>query len=112
MLECLSAWSQALRISQNNLWVILHPARRRSGIVGSRIGSRINPNYPPMSILDKSLSAENPSLLAGRNWLEKMAGSFIADILRNAREIVRLLSQSMEVKLPLANSGDRHRGLT
>ena len=48
-----------------------------------------------------SSSAENPSLLAGRNWFEKLLVSFIAKRTPKCREVVRLLSQSMEVKLPL-----------
>jgi hypothetical protein len=55
-----------------------------------------------MGIVDKSSSAENPSLLAGRNWFERMLVSFIAEHTPKCREVVRLLSQSMEVKLPLA----------
>ena len=55
-----------------------------------------------MGIVDKSSSAENPSLLAGRNWFERMLVSFIAERTPKCREVVRLLSQSMEVKLPLA----------
>jgi len=57
-----------------------------------------------MGNVDKSSSssAENPSLLAGRNWLERMLVSFIAERTPKCREVVRLLSQSMEVKLPLA----------
>src|SRR6201996_2357843 len=48
-----------------------------------------------------SSSAENPSLLAGRNWFERLLVSFIAKRTPKCREVVRLLSQSMEVKLPL-----------
>ena len=48
-----------------------------------------------------SSSAENPSLLAGRNWFEKLLVSFIAKRTPKCREVVRLLSQSMEVKLSL-----------
>jgi len=48
-----------------------------------------------------SSSAENPSLLAGRNWFEKLLVSFIAKRTPKCREVVRLLSQSTEVKLPL-----------
>jgi hypothetical protein len=55
-----------------------------------------------MGTVDKSSSAENPSLLAGRNWFERMLVSFIAERTPKCREVVRLLSQSMEVKLPLA----------
>ena len=57
-----------------------------------------------MGNVDKSSSssAENPSLLAGRNWLERTLMSFIAERTPKCREVVRLLSQSMEVKLPLA----------
>ena len=57
-----------------------------------------------MGNVDKSSSssAENPSLLAGRNWLERMLVSFIAKHTPTCREVVRLLSQSMEVKLPLS----------
>src|SRR5215469_7773426 len=68
-----------------------------------RIGSRINPNYRPMGNAEKSLSssAENPSLLAGRNWLKRLLVSFIATRTPKCREVVKLLSQSMEVKLPV-----------
>ena len=57
-----------------------------------------------MGNVDKSSSssAENPSLLAGRNWLERMLVSFIAKHTPTCREVVRLLSQSMEAKLPLS----------
>jgi hypothetical protein len=55
-----------------------------------------------MVIANKSLSAENPSPIAGRNWLERMLVSFIGKHTPKCREVVRLLSQSMEVKLPLA----------
>ena len=57
-----------------------------------------------MGNVDKSssLSAENPSPLAGRNWLEKMLVSFIAKHTPTCREVARLQSQSMEAKLPLA----------
>src|SRR5277367_4753307 len=57
-----------------------------------------------MGKVDKSSSSsvENPSILAGRNWLERMLVSFIAERTPKCREVVRLLSQSMEVKLPLA----------
>jgi hypothetical protein len=48
-----------------------------------------------------SSSAENPSLLAGRNWLERLLVSFIATRTPKCREVVKLLSQSMEVKLPV-----------
>jgi hypothetical protein len=49
-----------------------------------------------------SSSAENPSLLAGRNWLERLLVGFIAKCTPKCREVVKLLSQSMEVKLPVA----------
>jgi hypothetical protein len=49
-----------------------------------------------------SSSAENPSLLADRNWFERLLVSFIASRTPKCREVVRLLSQSMEVKLPVA----------
>jgi hypothetical protein len=49
-----------------------------------------------------SSSAENPSFLAGRNWFERLLVSFIATRTPKCREVVRLLSQSMEVKLPVA----------
>jgi hypothetical protein len=55
-----------------------------------------------MGIVDKSSSAENPSPLAGRNWFERILVSFIAERTPKCREVIRLLSQSMEVKLPLA----------
>jgi len=48
-----------------------------------------------------SSSAENPSFLAGRNWLERLLVSFIAKRTPKCREVVRLLSQSMEAKLPV-----------
>ena len=56
-----------------------------------------------MSNLDKSSSspAENRSLLTGRNWIERLLVSFIASHTPKCREVVRLLSQSMEVKLPI-----------
>src|ERR1700748_612404 len=46
-----------------------------------------------------SSSAENPSLLAGRNWLERLLVGLIAKRTPKCREVVRLLSQSMEAKL-------------
>ena len=57
-----------------------------------------------MSIADRSSSSppENPSPLPGRNWIERLLVSFIADHTPKCREVVRLLSQSMEVKLPIA----------
>jgi hypothetical protein len=56
-----------------------------------------------MGNTDKSSSSsdENPSLLAGRNWFERLLVSFIAKRTPKCREVVRLLSQSMEVKLPV-----------
>jgi hypothetical protein len=54
-----------------------------------------------MGIVDKSSSAENPSPIAGRNWFERMLVSLIEKHTPKCREVVRLLSQSMEVKLPL-----------
>ena len=56
-----------------------------------------------MSCVDKSSSspAENPSLLTGRNWIERLLVSFIANHTPKCREVVRLLSRSMEVKLPI-----------
>ena len=48
-----------------------------------------------------SSSAENPSLLAGRNWFERLLVSFIGKRTPKCREVVRLLSQSMEMKLPV-----------
>src|SRR6516165_8759452 len=75
----------------------------RSANAWRRIGSRINPSYRPMGNADKSSSpsAENPSLLAGRNWLERLLVSFIATRTPKCQEVVKLLSQSMEVKLPV-----------
>jgi hypothetical protein len=55
-----------------------------------------------MGIVDKSSSAENPSPIAGRNWFERKLVSFIAERTPKCREVVRLLSQSMEAKLPLS----------
>ena len=57
-----------------------------------------------MSGIDKSSSpgAENPSLLTGRNWIENLLMRLIAKRSPKCREVVRLLSQSMEVKLPVA----------
>jgi|SRR5580704_14752504 hypothetical protein len=56
-----------------------------------------------MGNTDKSSSSspENPSLLAGRNWFERLLESFIAKRTPKCREVVRLLSQSMEAKLPV-----------
>jgi hypothetical protein len=56
-----------------------------------------------MSSVDKSssLPQDNPSLLIGRNWIERLLVSFIANHSPKCREVVRLLSQSMEVKLPI-----------
>src|SRR6516225_9105171 len=48
-----------------------------------------------------SSSAENPSLLAGRNRFERLLVSFIAKHTSKCREVVKLSSQSMEVKLPV-----------
>jgi hypothetical protein len=47
-----------------------------------------------------SSSAENPSFLTGRNWFERLLVDFIAKRTPKCREVVKLLSQSMEVKLP------------
>ena len=76
----------------------------RSASAWSRIGSRINPGYRPMGNDEKSTSssAENPSFLAGRNWFERLLVDFIAKHTPKCREVVSLLSQSMEVKLPIA----------
>src|ERR1700722_3009391 len=56
-----------------------------------------------MSNADKSSfpSAPNPSFLAGRNSFERLLENFIAKRTPNCREVVRLLSQSLEVKLPV-----------
>ena len=56
-----------------------------------------------MGNADKSSSsaAENPSLLAGRNWFESLLLGFIAKRTPKCQEVVRLLSQSMEMKLPV-----------
>jgi hypothetical protein len=56
-----------------------------------------------MSSVDKSSSspAENPSILTGRNWFERLLISFIASRTPKCREVVKLLSQSMDVKLPV-----------
>jgi len=49
-----------------------------------------------------SSSAENTSLLvAGRNRVERLLVNFIAKHTPKCREVVKLLSQSMEVKLPV-----------
>ena len=48
-----------------------------------------------------SSSAENASLIAGRNRFERLLGSFIARHTPKCREVMELLSQSMEVKLPV-----------
>lgn len=55
-----------------------------------------------MSSIDKSSSSPdgNPSLLTGRNWLERWLISFIDSRTPKCREVVKLLSQSMDVKLP------------
>jgi hypothetical protein len=56
-----------------------------------------------MSSVDKSSSspAENPSLLTGRNWFERLLVGFIDNHTPKCREVIKLLSQSMEVKLPI-----------
>lgn len=54
-----------------------------------------------MGNADKASSAKNPSLLAGRNWFERLLVSFIAKRTPSCRDVVRLLSQSMEEKLPV-----------
>jgi hypothetical protein len=54
-----------------------------------------------MGNAEKSSSAENPSFIAGRNWLERLLVSFIAKRTPKCREVVKLLSQSMEAKLPV-----------
>ncbi len=56
-----------------------------------------------MSSVDKSSSspAKNPSLLTGRNWFERLLISLIASHTPKCREVVKLLSQSMDVKLPI-----------
>ena len=48
-----------------------------------------------------SLHAENPSFLTGRNWLERSLIRLIASQTPKCREVVKLLSQSMEVTLPI-----------
>src|SRR3974377_740264 len=54
-----------------------------------------------MGNADKSSSAENPPLLTGRHWFERLLVSFIAKRTPKCREVGRLLSQSMEEKLPV-----------
>src|SRR5260370_28449569 len=54
-----------------------------------------------MGNVDKFSSAEYPSLFAGLNWFERLLVSFIAKRTPKCREVVRLLSQSMEEKLPV-----------
>jgi hypothetical protein len=56
-----------------------------------------------MSSVDKSSSSppDNPSLLIGRNWIERLLVIFIANHTPKCREVIRLLSRSMEVKLPI-----------
>src|SRR5260370_9515738 len=56
-----------------------------------------------MSSVDRSCSwpPDNPFLLRGRNWIERLLVSFIANHTPKCREVVKLLSQSMEVKLPI-----------
>ena len=57
----------------------------------------------PMSGIDKSSSPpDNPSLLVGRNWIKRLLVSFIADHTPKCREVVKLLSQSLEVRLPMS----------
>jgi hypothetical protein len=57
----------------------------------------------PMRGVDKScLPPDNPSLLVGRNWIERLLVSFIADHTPKCREVVKLLSQSMELRLPMS----------
>ena len=53
---------------------------------------------------DKSSSspADNPSILSGRNWIERRLVSYIENHTPKCREVVRFLSQSMEMKLPIA----------
>ena len=57
-----------------------------------------------MSGVDPSSSSapDNPSLLTGRNWIERRLVSYIDNHTPKCREVVRLLSRSMEVKLPIA----------
>jgi hypothetical protein len=56
-----------------------------------------------MTSVDKSSSSpkDNPSILTGRNWIERRLVSYIDNHTPKCREVVRLLSQSMEVKLPI-----------
>jgi hypothetical protein len=56
-----------------------------------------------MAGVDKSSSSppDNPSLLTGRNWIESWVVSYLTKHTPNCREVVRLLSRSMEVKLPI-----------
>jgi hypothetical protein len=56
-----------------------------------------------MTSVDKSSSSppDNPSLLAGRNRIERWVVSYLANHTPKCREVVRLLSRSMEVKLPM-----------
>ena len=55
-----------------------------------------------MSGIDKSSSpATENLLLTGRNWIENLLMRIIAKRTPKCREVVRLLSQSMEVKLPV-----------
>jgi hypothetical protein len=56
-----------------------------------------------MSSVDKSSSSpeENPYLLTGRNWLERLLIRLIASHTPKCQEVVKLLSQSMEANLPI-----------
>jgi hypothetical protein len=40
-------------------------------------------------------------MLTGRNWIERRLVSYIANHTPKCREVVKLLSQAMEVKLPI-----------
>jgi RNA polymerase sigma-70 factor (TIGR02943 family) len=98
---------EALQISQNNLWVMLHRARMALRecleLNWFERKPRLDVIIRPMSGVDKSSSPpDNPSLVVGRNWIERLLVSFIADHTPKCREVVKLLSQSMELRLPMS----------
>ena len=95
---------EALRISQNNLLVMLHRACKALRECLELNWFERKPRLKEtMSSVDKSSSslAKNPSLLTGRNWFERLLVRIIVNRTPKCRDAIKLLSQSMEVKLPI-----------
>ena len=94
---------QALSISQSNLWVMLHRARMalRECLELNWFGMHPSGDRWLRTINLLLRPQKNLSILSRRNGFERVLVGLIARHTPKCREIVRLLSQSMEVKLPV-----------